>query len=106
MDQRVQRSRVCGEVGVAPGRLPRLRGGARRRESHCVDWVRELLNLVDREVEQRSVVVDADATKDRGLVLLVQSVREPKARLESAVERLPVASRTDVPVQVERGCER
>src|SRR5207302_1149297 len=106
MDQRVQRCRVRGQVGVAPGHLPRLRGGAGRRESDCVSWVRELLNLIDREVEQRSVVIDADAPENRGLVLRVQSVREPQARLERAVERLSVAPRADVSVQVERGRER
>ena len=103
----VQSCLVGGQVRVLPEYLSRARRGrAGRGEVNSERRMSQLEGLIDRDVEQRAVVVDAETPEDRGFVILVERVREPNARLERAVERFAAVARADVPVEVERGRQR
>ncbi len=106
MHEGVQGGLVGGQVRVVPGHLTRARRAPGVGERDRVGGVTQLEGLVDRDVEEGAVVIDAEATEDGGRVVPVQRVREPDAWLEGAVERVAVAAGADVPAQIELGRQR
>ena len=101
MDQRVQDRRIGREVRIVPRHLSGLRRRIRGCEADRVGGVRELLNLVHREVKDGTIIVDPEAAEHRRLTFRVEGVREPEAWLERPIERRPIVPGADVPVEVD-----